>query len=77
MSEKLLWELIAYEEFANMNKTDSDESFKVKKGVQLPYRYYLSLLTITTKDDKRRIQKAGNNNSTSQCINSKCSNHWN
>jgi hypothetical protein len=34
MSEKLLRELIAYEEFANMNKTDSDESFKVKKGIQ-------------------------------------------
>src|SRR5215813_13604548 len=32
--EKLLRELIAYEEFANMNKTDSDESFKVKKGVK-------------------------------------------
>jgi hypothetical protein len=29
-----LRELIAYEEFANMNKTDSDEPFKVKKGVK-------------------------------------------
>ena len=26
--------LIAYEEFVNMNKTDSDEPFKVKKGVK-------------------------------------------
>jgi hypothetical protein len=34
VSEKLLRELIAYEEFANMNKTDSDEPFKVKKGVK-------------------------------------------
>ena len=31
VSEKLLRELIAYEEFANMNKTDSDEPLKVKK----------------------------------------------
>jgi hypothetical protein len=31
VSEKLLRELIAYEEFVNMNKTDSDEPFKVKK----------------------------------------------
>ena len=30
VSEKLLRELIAYEEFANMNKTDSDDQFKVK-----------------------------------------------
>jgi hypothetical protein len=34
VSEKLLRELIAYEEFAKMNKTDSDEPFKVKKGVK-------------------------------------------
>jgi hypothetical protein len=34
VSEKLLRELIAYEEFANMNKTDSDEPFKVKKGAK-------------------------------------------
>ena len=34
VSEKLLRELIPYEEFANMNKTDSDEPFKVKKGVK-------------------------------------------
>ena len=34
VSEKLLRELIAYEEFVNMNKTDSDEPFKVKKGVK-------------------------------------------
>jgi hypothetical protein len=34
VSEKLLRELIAYEEFANLNKTDSDEPFKVKKGVK-------------------------------------------
>ena len=34
ISEKLLRELIAYEEFANMDKTDSDEPFKVKKGVK-------------------------------------------
>jgi hypothetical protein len=27
----LLRELIAYEEFANMNKTDSDDTFGVKK----------------------------------------------
>ena len=27
-------EPIAYEEFVNMNKTDSDEPFKVKKGVK-------------------------------------------
>jgi hypothetical protein len=30
-------QLIAYEEFANMNKTDSDEPFKVKKGVKVVY----------------------------------------
>ncbi|MFY9873708.1 MAG: hypothetical protein WAK17_28710, partial [Candidatus Nitrosopolaris sp.] len=30
----LLRELIAYEEFVNMNKTDSDEPFKVKKGAK-------------------------------------------
>jgi hypothetical protein len=34
VSEKLLRELIAYEEFVNMDKTDSDEPFKVKKGVK-------------------------------------------
>ena len=34
VSEKLLRELIAYGEFVNMNKTDSDEPFKVKKGVK-------------------------------------------
>jgi hypothetical protein len=34
LSERLLRELIAYEEFVNMNKTDSDEPFKVKKGVK-------------------------------------------
>jgi hypothetical protein len=34
VSEKLLCELIAYEEFAIINKTDSDEPFKVKKGVK-------------------------------------------
>jgi predicted transcriptional regulator len=34
VSEKLLRELIAYDEFVNMNKTDSDEPFKVKKGVK-------------------------------------------
>jgi hypothetical protein len=34
VSEKLLRELIAYEEFANMNTTDPDEPFKVKKGVK-------------------------------------------
>ena len=34
VSEKLLRELIAYEEFVNMNKTDSDEPFKVKKGAK-------------------------------------------
>ncbi|MFZ0895564.1 MAG: hypothetical protein WAZ77_13790 [Candidatus Nitrosopolaris sp.] len=34
VSEKLLRELIAYEEFVNMNKTDSEEPFKVKKGVK-------------------------------------------
>ena len=34
VSERLLRELIAYEEFVNMNKTDSDEPFKVKKGVK-------------------------------------------
>jgi hypothetical protein len=34
ISEKLLRELIAYEEFANINKIDSDEPFKVKKGVK-------------------------------------------
>jgi hypothetical protein len=33
VSEKLSQELIVYEEFANMNKTGSDEQFKVKKGV--------------------------------------------
>ena len=27
-------EIIAYEEFANINKIDSDEPFKVKKGVK-------------------------------------------
>ena len=32
VSERLLRELIAYEEFVNMNKRDSDEPFKVKKG---------------------------------------------
>ncbi len=39
MSEKLLWELIAYEEFANMDKTDSDESFRVKKGAKIGVAY--------------------------------------
>jgi hypothetical protein len=34
VSQKLLRELIAYEEFVNMNKADSDEPFKVKKGVK-------------------------------------------
>jgi predicted transcriptional regulator len=34
VSDKLLRELIAYEEFANMNKTDSEAPFKVKKGVK-------------------------------------------
>jgi len=34
VSERLLRELIAYEDFVNMNKTDSDEPFKVKKGVK-------------------------------------------
>jgi hypothetical protein len=34
VSEKLLRELIAYEEFANMNKTDTGEQFRVKKGVK-------------------------------------------
>ena len=34
ISEKLLRELIAYEEFANLNKADSEEPFKVKKGVK-------------------------------------------
>jgi hypothetical protein len=29
-----LRELIAYEEFVNMNKTDSEEPFNVKKGVK-------------------------------------------
>jgi hypothetical protein len=33
-TEKFLRELIAYEEFANINKTDSEEPFKVKKGVK-------------------------------------------
>ncbi len=32
VSTKLLRELIAYDEFANLNNTDSDETFKVKKG---------------------------------------------
>ncbi|MFZ0515134.1 MAG: hypothetical protein WAM14_26290, partial [Candidatus Nitrosopolaris sp.] len=40
VSTKLLPELIAYEEFANMNKkTDSDETFKVKKGVKFGVGY--------------------------------------
>ena len=39
VSEKLLRELIAYEEFANLNKTDSDESFKVKKGKKIGIVY--------------------------------------
>ncbi|MGC1928851.1 MAG: hypothetical protein WA667_07730, partial [Candidatus Nitrosopolaris sp.] len=39
VSTKLLTELIAYEEFANMNKTDSDETFKVKKGVKFGVGY--------------------------------------
>jgi hypothetical protein len=30
-----LRKLIAYEEFANLNKTDSEESFNVKKGTKL------------------------------------------
>jgi hypothetical protein len=34
-----LRELIAYEEFANMNKTDSDEPFKVKKDVKSGVAY--------------------------------------
>ena len=41
VSEKLLRELIAYEEFANMNKTDSDEPFKVKKGVKSGVHMYI------------------------------------
>jgi hypothetical protein len=32
--QKNYCELIAYEEFANFNHTDSDEPFKVKKGVK-------------------------------------------
>ena len=39
VSEKLLRELITYDEFANMNKTDSDEPFKVKKGVKFGVGY--------------------------------------
>jgi hypothetical protein len=39
VSEKLLRELIAYEEFVNLNKTDSDELFKVKKGVKSGFGY--------------------------------------
>ena len=39
VSEKLLRELIAYEEFVNMNKTDSDEPFTVKKGVKFGVGY--------------------------------------
>jgi hypothetical protein len=39
VSEKLLRELIAYEEFANMSKTDSDDMFKVKKGVKIGAGY--------------------------------------
>jgi hypothetical protein len=39
VSTKLLRELIAYDEFANMNKTDSDETFKVKKGAKLGIGY--------------------------------------
>jgi hypothetical protein len=35
VSEKLLRELIAYDEFANLNKTDSDEPFKVKKRCKI------------------------------------------
>ena len=39
VSEKLLRELIAYDEFANLNKTDSDEPFKVKKGAKFGVGY--------------------------------------
>ena len=39
VSEKLLRELNAYEEFANLNKTDSDEPFKIKKGVKFGVGY--------------------------------------
>jgi hypothetical protein len=40
VSTKLLRELIAYDEFANLNKgTDSDKPFRVKKGVKSGVEY--------------------------------------
>ena len=49
VSEKLLRELIAYEEFANLNKTDSDEPFKVKKGVKSGVGYDPGLQRVEKK----------------------------
>jgi predicted transcriptional regulator len=49
VSEKLLRQLIAYEEFANMNKTDSDEPFKVKKGVKSGVAYDRGLQRVEKK----------------------------
>jgi hypothetical protein len=52
VSEKLLRELIAYEEFANLNKTDSDEPFKAK-GVKSGVVYDPGLQRV----EKRLAQK--------------------
>ncbi|MFZ0512179.1 MAG: hypothetical protein WAM14_11280, partial [Candidatus Nitrosopolaris sp.] len=51
---KLLRELIAYEEFANMNKsTDSDETFKVKKGGKFGVGYDPALQRIEKRLTER------------------------
>ena len=57
--EKLLRELIAYEEFANMNKTDSDEPFKVKKGVKSGVGYDTGLQRVeieVIEDVRKKLQ---------------------
>jgi hypothetical protein len=54
-STQLLQALIAYEELTNcVNKTDSDEPFKVKKGVKfgVGYDFFLSLNKCIEKSEK-------------------------
>jgi hypothetical protein len=48
-SPKLFRELIAYDEFANLNNTDSDEKFKVKKGGKFRVGYDPGLQRIEKK----------------------------
>ena len=53
VSTKLLREFIAYDEFANLNNTDSDETFKVKKGGKFGVGYDPGLQRI----EKRLAEK--------------------